>query len=68
MDMKYKQLILLTMKLNNANNKQLKFTRTKIVNLEMFFKVRTNLTSSKKILFEYINYGICILQSLSLSY
>jgi len=39
MDMKCKKLILLTMKMNNANQKKLKFTRTKIVNLEMFFKV-----------------------------
>jgi len=41
MDMKCKRLILLMMKLNNANHKKLKFTRTKIVNLEMFFKVST---------------------------
>ncbi|XP_029348639.1 uncharacterized protein LOC107882930 [Acyrthosiphon pisum] len=38
MDMKCKKLILLTMQLNNANQIKLKFTRTKIVNLEMFFK------------------------------
>ncbi|XP_060878102.1 odorant receptor 46a-like isoform X2 [Metopolophium dirhodum] len=38
MDMKCKKLILLTMKMNNANQKKLKFTRTRIVNLEMFFK------------------------------
>ncbi|KAL4098229.1 hypothetical protein QTP88_022873 [Uroleucon formosanum] len=38
MDMKFKKLILLTMKMNNTNHKMLKFTRTKIVNLEMFFK------------------------------
>ena len=43
MDMKCKKLILLTMKMNNANYKKLKFTRTKIVNLEMFFKVSTNI-------------------------
>ncbi|CAI6373144.1 unnamed protein product [Macrosiphum euphorbiae] len=42
MDMKCKKLILLTMKLNNANQKKLKFTRTKIVNLEMFFKTMGN--------------------------
>jgi len=39
MNIKCKKLILLTMKLNNANHKKLKFTETKIVNLEMFFKV-----------------------------
>ncbi|CAI6366105.1 unnamed protein product [Macrosiphum euphorbiae] len=38
MDMRCKKLVLLTMKMNNANQKKLKFTRTKIVNLEMFFK------------------------------
>jgi len=27
------------MKMSNAKNKKLKFTRTKIVNLEMFYKV-----------------------------
>jgi len=43
MNMKCKKLVLLTMQLNNANNQQLKFTRTKIVNLEMFFKVSTNI-------------------------
>jgi len=41
MNMKCKKLILSTMKLNNTNNQKLKFTRTKIVNLEMFFKVGT---------------------------
>lgn len=30
------------MQMNNANNKKLRFTRTIIVNLEMFFKVSTN--------------------------
>jgi len=39
MDMKCKKLILLAMRMNNANHKKLKFTRTRIVNLEMFFKV-----------------------------
>ncbi|CAH1724470.1 unnamed protein product [Aphis gossypii] len=42
MDMKCKKLISLTMQMNNANYKKLRFTRTKIVNLEMFFKVSTN--------------------------
>jgi len=45
MDMKCKKLILLTMKLNNANYKKLKFTTTKIVNLEMFFKVSRNVVT-----------------------
>jgi len=39
MDMKCKKLILLTMKMNNANQRPLKFTRTRIVNLIMFFNV-----------------------------
>ncbi|XP_022160430.1 odorant receptor 46a-like [Myzus persicae] len=35
-DIKCKKLILLAMKINNANHLKLKFTNTKIVNLEMF--------------------------------
>ncbi|XP_025205506.1 uncharacterized protein LOC112601867 [Melanaphis sacchari] len=42
MDMKCKKLILLTMRLNNANFKKLKFTTTKIINLEFFFKTMGN--------------------------
>ncbi|KAL5239809.1 hypothetical protein ACI65C_007219, partial [Semiaphis heraclei] len=38
MNMKCKKLILLTMKMNNANHKKFKFTTTRVVNLEMFFK------------------------------
>ncbi|KAL5239802.1 hypothetical protein ACI65C_007212, partial [Semiaphis heraclei] len=38
MDIKCKKLILLTMKMNNANQKKLKLTKTRIVNFEMFFK------------------------------
>ncbi|XP_060873805.1 uncharacterized protein LOC132947516, partial [Metopolophium dirhodum] len=41
MNMKCKKLVLLTMKINNANQKKLKFTRTKIVNLELFYNVST---------------------------
>jgi len=47
MNIKCRKLILLTMRMNNANQKKLKFTRTKIVNLELFFKVSTNLTRKK---------------------
>ncbi|XP_025424667.1 uncharacterized protein LOC112693690 isoform X2 [Sipha flava] len=36
MDKKSKKLILFAMKLNNANDLKLKFTQTRIVNLEMF--------------------------------
>jgi len=43
MDMKCKQMILLTMKVNNAYHKKLRFIRTKIVNLEIFFRVNTNI-------------------------
>jgi len=39
MNMKSKKLILLTMKMNNANQKKLKITKTRIVNLEMYLKV-----------------------------
>ncbi|KAL4098209.1 hypothetical protein QTP88_022856 [Uroleucon formosanum] len=45
MDMKCKKLILLTMKMNNANHKKLKFTRTRIVNLEMFYKIMVYLSN-----------------------
>lgn len=41
MDMKNKKLILYAMRMNNSNNFKIKFTVTKIVNLEMFTKVRT---------------------------
>jgi len=55
MDMKFKKLILLTMKMNNANHKVLKFTRTKIVDLEMFFKVNTNININTSIIKFYSN-------------
>ncbi|CAI6346948.1 unnamed protein product [Macrosiphum euphorbiae] len=54
MDMKCKKLILLTMKMNNANYKKLKFTRTKIVNLEMFFKTTRDSYSILSVLINYI--------------
>ncbi|CAI6373122.1 unnamed protein product [Macrosiphum euphorbiae] len=54
MDMKCKKLILLTMTLNNANQKKLKFTRTKIVNLEMFFKTMGNCYTVISVLVNYI--------------
>jgi len=43
MNMKCKKMILLTMKFNNTKQKKLKFTMTKIVNLELFCLVSTNL-------------------------
>ncbi|XP_022169092.1 odorant receptor 33b-like [Myzus persicae] len=58
MDMKCKQLILLTMKLNNANHKQLKFTRTKIVNLEMFFKTMGDCYTVISVLVNYIQQNV----------
>ena len=63
MDMKCKQLTLSTMQMNNANHKKLKFTRTKIVNLEMFYKVNISIPIYE-IVFESI-YGTSILQSSS---
>ncbi|CAI6373156.1 unnamed protein product [Macrosiphum euphorbiae] len=54
MDMKCKKLILLTMRLNNANQKKLKFTRTKIVNLEMFFKTMGDCYTVISVLVNYI--------------
>lgn len=40
MDIKSRKLILLTMKMNNANQSKIRFTNSKIVNLEMFTQVR----------------------------
>lgn len=40
MDMESKKLILYTMKMNNANQLKLKYTNTKIINLEMYTAVR----------------------------
>ncbi|XP_060879091.1 odorant receptor 46a-like [Metopolophium dirhodum] len=54
MDLKCKKLILLTMKMNNANQKKLKFTRTKIVNLEMFYKIMGNCYTVVSILVNYV--------------
>ncbi|VVC36724.1 Hypothetical protein CINCED_3A012535 [Cinara cedri] len=39
MDVKTKKLILLAMKMNNANQLKMKFTNTKVVNLEMYSNV-----------------------------
>jgi len=41
MNLKCKKLILLTMMMNNAHQKKLKFTSQNIVNMEMFSRVRT---------------------------
>ncbi|XP_050057462.1 odorant receptor 94b-like, partial [Aphis gossypii] len=53
MDMKCKKLILLTMRMNNANYKKLKFTRTKVVNLEMFFKTMGDCYTILSVLVNY---------------
>lgn len=45
MDLKSKKMILIAMKLNNANYLQLKFTINKIVNLEMFTNVCCHYTN-----------------------
>lgn len=39
MNLKTKKLILYHMQMNNANNRKLKYTVTKIVNLELFSSV-----------------------------
>ncbi|CAH1724407.1 unnamed protein product [Aphis gossypii] len=54
MDMKCKKLILLTMRMNNANYKKLKFTRTKVVNLEMFFKTMGDCYTILSVLVNYM--------------
>ncbi|XP_022169059.1 odorant receptor 46a-like [Myzus persicae] len=58
MDMKCKKLILLTMQLNNANHKKLKFTGTKIVNLEMFFKTMGDCYTVISVLVNYIQQNV----------
>ncbi|XP_060868354.1 uncharacterized protein LOC132943398 [Metopolophium dirhodum] len=55
MDMKCKKLILLTMKLNNANQKTLRYTRTRVVNLEMFFKTMGHCYTVVSVLINCIN-------------
>jgi len=42
MDLKCKELVLMTMKMNNAHQQKLKFSSIYIVNLEMFFRVSTS--------------------------
>ncbi|XP_022177095.1 uncharacterized protein LOC111038350 [Myzus persicae] len=37
MDMKCKKLILLTMRMNNAHHQKLQYTRTRIINMEIFY-------------------------------
>jgi len=39
MNMKCKKLILLTMQMNNVYYKKFRFTKKKVVNLDMFLKV-----------------------------
>ncbi|XP_022170316.1 uncharacterized protein LOC111033728 [Myzus persicae] len=55
MDMKSKKLILIAMQLNNANQKKLRFTRTRIVNLEMFFKTMGHCYTVVSVMIHYIN-------------
>jgi len=59
MDLKSKTIILFGLTMNNANQLKMKFTNTKIVNLEMFshvsIKIRTNV-----IKYNYFSY-ICII-------
>ncbi|XP_050056748.1 uncharacterized protein LOC114129668 isoform X2 [Aphis gossypii] len=54
MCMRCKKLILLTMEMNNANHIKLKFTRTKIVNLEMFFKTMSDCYTITSVLINHI--------------
>eukprot|EP00102_Acyrthosiphon_pisum_P024466 XP_016661676.1 PREDICTED: odorant receptor 33b-like isoform X2 [Acyrthosiphon pisum] len=37
MDMKFKKLILLTMRMNDAHQQKLQYTKTKIINMEIFY-------------------------------
>lgn len=47
MNIKLKKTILLAMQLNNAHQKKLQYSKTKVVNLEMFFQVRKLLLIEK---------------------
>ncbi|XP_022169091.1 uncharacterized protein LOC111032915, partial [Myzus persicae] len=58
MDMKCKKLILLTMKLNNTNHKKWKFTRTKIVDLKMFFITVGDCCTVISVLVNYIQQNV----------
>jgi len=50
MDIKFKKLLLLAMKLNNANQLKMKATPNKVVNLQLF--------SSVNVLYNYIHKNI----------
>ncbi|XP_022160645.1 uncharacterized protein LOC111026804 [Myzus persicae] len=54
MDIRCRKMILLTMKMHNAHYQKLKFTRTKIVNLEMFFKTMGDCYTVVSVLIKYI--------------
>ncbi|XP_022160648.1 uncharacterized protein LOC111026807 [Myzus persicae] len=54
MDIRCRKMILLTMKMHNAHYQKLKFTRTKIVNLEMFFKTMGDCYTAVSVLIKYI--------------
>ena len=61
MDMKSKKLILLAMKLNNANQLKIKFTSTKIVNLAMFTSVCITLIFTVSYDTTYTYVKLCII-------
>jgi len=46
MDLKFKKLLLLSMRMNDADKLMIKVTPTKIINLEFFVKVDNNLLLS----------------------
>lgn len=50
MDIKCKKLLLMAMKMNNANQKKLRFSQLKIINLEFFFSVSIPTTISGSII------------------
>nr|UMT69239.1 odorant receptor 53 [Myzus persicae] len=54
MNIKCRKLILLTMRMNNTNQKKLKFTGTKIVNLELFYKIMSHCYSVVSVLINCI--------------
>ncbi|CAH1736374.1 unnamed protein product [Aphis gossypii] len=54
-DMKCKKLILLTMVMNDAHHQKLQYTRTRIINLEIFYQTLRVCYSIISVLINYRN-------------
>lgn len=66
MDLKSKKLILFNLTMNNANQLKMKFTITKIVNLEMFSHVSITITT--KYVVKFYNLSFIYVEKLRLEY